>query len=304
MNVELSDVHVSFGPVKALAGVSVGLRPGEVTVLVGPNGAGKSTLLSVLLGLVRPDAGQLRVDGATLPFGFGGLPRAFRARLGYLPEAVAFAETLTGRQVLAFFARARGVARADVGRMLERVGLAGAADRAVRGYSRGMRQRLGLGAALLGDPELLVLDEPTGGLDQTGLSLLWEVLAAWRAAGRTVVLTTHDLALIERRADAMVVFASGRVHASGTPDALRRRAHLPVRVRLSAHDRTELPALLAALGDPRAAIVEDQVVCPVAPDQLHRVLSSVDAGRLARLRVEEPGLDEVYDALLARREVA
>src|SRR5690606_1751880 len=107
-----------------------------------------------------------------------------------------------------------------------------AADRAVRGYSRGMRQRLGLGVALLSEPELLVLDEPTGGLDQEGLGVLWSVLDEWRAAGRTVVMSTHDVASVERRADEVVVLQAGRVRAHGSPDALRRSSALPVRVRM------------------------------------------------------------------------
>lgn len=301
MKVTLSDIAVRFGAVHALAGVSVTLEPGQVTVLVGPNGAGKSTLLGVLLGLVRADAGELRVNDGTVVVGRGGLPRHLRARLGYLPEAVAFAEGLTGRQVLSFFGHARGVDARAVTHMLEEVGLTLAADRAVRGYSRGMRQRLGLGAALLGEPELLVLDEPTGGLDQAGLALLWRVLAAWSAAGRTVVLTTHDLALIERRAHKMVVLSGGRLVAEGTPDALRHRVQLPVRLRLTPAHEAEAPALAAALAGrgltPHA--LGDQLVAEVSGAGLHDALKGVDLDRLRRLRVEEPGLDEVYEALIA-----
>src|SRR5690606_20909685 len=133
------------------------------------------------------------------------VPNALRERLGYLPEAPALSENLTGRQVMRFFASARGVSSRRVEEVLERVGLAQAAGRSVGGYSRGMRQRLGLGVAILAEPDLLVLDEPTGGLDQQGLTLLWSVLAEWRERGRTVLVTTHDLALIERRADQLYV---------------------------------------------------------------------------------------------------
>src|SRR5690606_31237042 len=134
------------------------------------------------------------------------------------------------REVVAFFASARGAPRARVAAVLERVGLEGASRRAVRGYSRGMRQRLGLAVALVASPDILVLDEPTGGLDQDALVLLWSVLDEWRAAGRIVLLASHEIALLERRVDRLALLASGRLVAEGTPAALRRSARLPLRV--------------------------------------------------------------------------
>jgi Cu-processing system ATP-binding protein len=299
MDVVLEGIAVRFGEVQALRGVDVALPAGRVTVLVGPNGAGKSTLLSVLLGLVTPDAGTVRADGRALVWGRFGLDPAYRARLAYLPEAVAFSEVLTGTQVLSFFARARGVPQARVRPTLERVGLLAAADRVVAGYSRGMRQRLGLGISLIGEPELLVLDEPTSGLDQQGIGLLWEVLAEWRAAGKSVVLTTHDLALIERRADHLLVFAQGRVLAEGTPDQLRRSVHLPIRLRLTvASEHVDLAfSRLKTLG--HAVRFEDgAVIADLDPDRLRQAIRVVDDLDVLRTRVEEPGLDEIYEALI------
>jgi len=232
MDLCIDRLTVDFGSVLALENVSMDLHNGEVTVLAGPNGAGKSTLLSVLLGLIAPDRGQVRVNGRVAAS--AGRPSALwlREQLGYLPEAVAFSDNLSGRQVLRFFALARGVSSSRVEDMLERIGLSRAANRRVSTYSRGMRQRLGLGVAILHTPELLVLDEPTGGLDQQGLHLLWEVLEEWKSAGRLVAMSTHELALIERRATRVHVLVDGVLRASGTPAELRDKSGLPLEMRV------------------------------------------------------------------------
>lgn len=241
MRLHIEDLWVRFGSLVALQGVNLMVEPGRVTVVVGPNGAGKSTLMSVILGLLKPHQGRLIVhedgiandDGAAAEGRLVASPQSatstsFRERIGYLPEAASFSANQSGRQLLRFFASARGTAPTAINPTLERVGLLDAAHRRVGGYSRGMRQRLGLAVAILHTPELLILDEPTGGLDQHGLSVLWDILDEWRTAGRTVLLSTHELALIERRADILHVIASGRLRASGTPDELREQAGLPI----------------------------------------------------------------------------
>jgi len=302
MHLRIEGLAVHFGPVHALAGVDLALDAGNVAVLAGPNGAGKSTLMAVLLGLLEPDAGTVLMDGRDLVTSGRRFRREIREQLGYLPESVAFAENLNGRQILRFFARARGVPLSRCDDVLERVGLAPAAARPVRGYSRGMRQRLGLGVAILSEPDLLLLDEPTGGLDQQGLGLLWEVRAEWRDAGRTALVSTHDLALIEARADEVHVLSAGRVVAFGSPDALRRQADLPVRVRLEVAEAAaeglagELSGLLGVPVD----LAVGQVGLSVASGDLLAVLDRVGRHRadVEHLRVEEPGLDAVYERLL------
>jgi len=303
MNISVEQLRVGFGTVQALDGVSLPFAPGEVAVLAGPNGAGKSTLFSVLLGLVRPDSGAVRVDGRDVLMGSRKDRVAFRARLGYLPEAVAFSENLTGRQVMKFFARARGIAADRREEVLSLVGLAGPAGRAVRGYSRGMRQRLGLGIAILSEPELLVLDEPTGGLDQEGLTVLWDVLAQWKQAGRTVLVSTHDLALVERRADAVHVMSRGKLVASGSPDELRRRTQLPVVVKVEVGDPVRAEELAGGLSARLGVPVDlgvGSLSLQVAPAELLGVMRAIEQSSegIGGLRVEEPGLDEVYQRLL------
>lgn len=292
-------VFVRFGEVDALDDVSLVLEAGKATMLAGPNGAGKTTLLKVLLGLVRPDHGAFEVDGQRAL-----VDNAWKERVGYLPEAVAFSENLSGLQQLRFFARARGVSREHTESVLERVGLHAARRRAVRGYSRGMRQRLGLAVAILTNPDLLILDEPTAGLDQEGLAVLWSVLEEWRQQRRMVLVSTHDLALMERRVDEMCVLREGRVLAHGSANDLRTAARLPHHVWFEVSDDDARVRLLCEAmekwGKGRVERRDGIVGVEVAPEAILELMEiqSGFPGTVRGLRVEEPTLDIVYDRLL------
>lgn len=297
---ELRDVAVRFGAVQALAGVTVGVDAGEILMLAGPNGAGKSTLLKVLLGLVRPDKGELFVDNK-----LARVDRHFKHSVSYLPEAVAFPDNLSGRQVLRFFAAARGVEKRRVDVVLEEVGLKAAMKRAVRGYSRGMRQRLGLALALLPEADVLILDEPTGGLDQEGLSVLWEVLARTREAGRLVLLSSHDLSLLERRVDRICILRQGKVVACAAPGDLRQLVSMPINVRFGLSDDAEQRAALTAALEGWAHTRQmhqhlDELEVEIEPQALLPLmdLRGDFPGAVNAIRVKEPGLDAVYERLL------
>jgi Cu-processing system ATP-binding protein len=189
--------------------------------------------------------------------------------------------------------------------VLERVGLAAAGRRAIRGYSRGMRQRLGLGVAILATPDLLVLDEPTAGLDQEGLEVLWSVLAEWRDAGRMVLTSTHDLALMERRVDAICVLKGGRVRAQGSAEDLRRAAGLPHRIWLDVASGREtrverLCSVLERWGHGSVERVGDRIRIDVPADDVLELmkLQAGFPGVVVGIRVEEPTLDLVYSEIL------
>jgi Cu-processing system ATP-binding protein len=225
---ELLQVDKRYTGVQALRDLSLTLQGGEVLGLLGHNGAGKTTAMKLLLGVIAPSAGAVRLFGESPT---GPRARQLRLRIGYLPESVRFYEQLSGREVLRYFARLKGVARAEQAPLLEQVGLGAAADRRVRTYSKGMRQRLGLAQALLGKPRLLLLDEPTAGLDPLAIQEFYQLLDRLRSAGTTVLLSSHVLPGIERHIDRAAILGQGRLRALGTLEELSLAAGLPLTIR-------------------------------------------------------------------------
>ena len=204
--------------VRAVVDLSMEVRRGEIFGLLGPNGAGKTTTIKMLLGFVRPTLGRATVAG----FPAGSL--ASRRRLGYLPENPALYEYLDGIEYLRFAGRLSGLSRADAARsadvLLEKVGLAGRADRAIRRFSKGMVQRLGLAQALIGDPEIVILDEPMSGLDPIGRKDVRDLIFELRRQGRTVLFSTHILSDVEAICDRIGIIAEGRLTDCGTLSSL------------------------------------------------------------------------------------
>ena len=199
-----------YGAATAVDRLTFQVEPGLVTAFLGPNGAGKTTTLRMLLGLVTPTAGRALVDGRR----YAELEDPRRV-VGAVLEATGFHPGRRGRDHLRILAEAGGIARARVEEVLERVGLAEAAGRRVGGYSLGMRQRLGLAAALLGDPGVLILDEPANGLDPAGMAELRELLRELAAEGRTVLMSSHVLSEVAQTVDRVVVIADGTLRWSG-----------------------------------------------------------------------------------------
>jgi ABC-2 type transport system ATP-binding protein len=196
----------------AVAGLDLCVPSGGVYGFLGPNGAGKTTTIRCLLGLVRPTSGRMRMLGEDVP---ERLPSTIR-RVGAIVETPALLPTLTGRENLQLLGAIDAVGRHRSDELLEQVGLATAAGQAVRKYSLGMRQRLGLAAALLKDPALLILDEPANGLDPSGMREIRTLLRALGAEGRTVFVSSHLLSEVEQTCDSVAILSAGRCIASGT----------------------------------------------------------------------------------------
>ena len=208
--VSLRGLTKRYGDRVAVEDLTIDVPAGVVAGFVGPNGAGKTTTMAMLLGLVTPTAGTGTVLGAPL-----GDPGAFLGGVGALIEGPAFYPGLTGAQNLAVLATAAGHDTAEIPGLLERVGLAGRADDRVRRYSFGMKQRLGIAAALLGDPRLLILDEPINGLDPAGVHEMRGLIGRLASGGRTVLVSSHVLAELEQVSDWVIVIDGGRLVFQG-----------------------------------------------------------------------------------------
>ncbi len=293
--IALEKVAKRYGAEDVLHGIDLTLAEGEVVALVGHNGAGKTTLIKLMLGLTQPSAGALRVLGADpADASFVKL----RQKIGFLPETIVFRGAMTGRETLRFFARLKDQPAAACERLLELVGLGHAADRRVSTYSKGMRQRLGLAQALLGAPRLLLLDEPTTGLDPSLRKEFYEIIARLRETGVTTLIASHALTEIEARTDRVAILRQGEMVAAGTIDALRRSANLPVRIRLS-------------VAPGRAAAVAEQIGTQVRSVEVNGAdvdLACLNGEKMAVLQrlaeitgpvqdvdIRAPNLEDLYD---------
>jgi ABC-2 type transport system ATP-binding protein len=291
--IEVSGLGKRFGQVAAVDDLSFTVRPGVVTGFLGPNGAGKTTTLRMLLGLVRADAGT-----AT----FGGTPYAKLERpletVGAALDA-SFHPGRTGRDHLRVYATAAGLPRQRVDTVLEQVGMSDYAGRRVGGYSLGMRQRLSLATALLGDPGVLVLDEPINGLDPEGIRWIRGFLQQLAAEGRTVLISSHLLSEVQQSVDEVVIIARGKLMRTGTLASLE--LDRAPRTIVDSPDRPALAAALAAAGLAYAEGRNGFIVDEPEPGRVGRAafVGGVELSELHRLKSE---LEDAFLALVGEGE--
>jgi len=243
---QFSDAGKTYGSKTVLDHVSLNIEQGSVVALVGHNGAGKTTMMKLLLGLIRPSHGEVKVLGAD-PAGSSGVDS--RRHLGFLPETISFQSAMTGLEAMNFYARLKRVDLKLNMELLERVGLEGAARQRIKTYSKGMRQRLGLAQAMLGEPKVLLLDEPTTGLDPQLRRRFYDTLTSLKNDGATILLSSHALSELETRIEKIAIMNKGRLIASGSLYDLRNKANIPVRIRLLTRDGSadEIAGLLAGV---------------------------------------------------------
>jgi ABC-2 type transport system ATP-binding protein len=289
--IEIRRLTKRYRKVVAVDDLSFSVLPGRITGFVGPNGAGKTTTLRSLLGLVTPTSGEALIEGKP----YARLP-APATRVGAVLETSTFHPGRSGRNHLRTIAAAAGIPRGRVEELLELVGLSGAARRRVGGYSLGMRQRLGLAAALMGDPEILVLDEPANGLDPEGIRWLRTFLRGLAAEGRTVLVSSHVLAELAQTADDVAIIAKGRLVAHAPVDELTARAGAGTRVR--SPDAARLRGLLAAEGI--EATEAGEALAVKAPPERVGELAAANGIVLHELTTESSSLEEVVLELTGR----
>jgi Cu-processing system ATP-binding protein len=291
--VEIKDVTKRYGRIEAVTDVSFDLGEGEIVALIGHNGAGKTTLIKLMLGLIRPTAGTIRVLAENPAAG----QFAARRRLGYLPESVSFNAALTGREIQTFYARLKREPLAKALDLLDRVGLGAASRRRVGTYSKGMRQRLGLAQALIGRPRVMLLDEPTTGLDPELRQSFYDLMRDLAADGATVLLSSHALTELEERAGRVIIMNRGTMVANGSIDELRRVAGLPtkIRLRVSGDDTGAMPSWLGPTVHARR-LNGHVVEIDAAPEQKIGVLrrAMAEGTPVEDLEVAAPTLDELY----------
>jgi len=282
-----------YGPVTAVDALSFDVVPGLVTAFLGPNGAGKTTTLRMLLGLVAPTEGEALIGGRR----YADLTNP-RRTVGAVLEATGFHPGRTGRDHLRVIAQGAGLEAGKVAGALDRVGLTAAAGRRVRGYSLGMRQRLGLAAALLGDPQVLVLDEPANGLDPAGVHWLRGFLRQFADAGLTVLISSHVLAEVAQTVDHVLIISRGKLVREARLDELTAGMGGAVRVRSP------------EAGKLREALERDGIASTEASGALYaQGTTSERVGEIAaasgivlhELRVEQSSLEEIFLELTAEK---
>lgn len=286
---DIRAVAKNFGAVAALAGVNISAAAGERIALLGHNGAGKTTLFKLILGFLSPDAGAIAIAGAAPG------STAARKAISYLPENVAFPGTLTGAEAIALYARLKRAAPASAAEALDRVGLAGAATRRINGYSKGMRQRLGLAIASLNAPSLILLDEPTTGLDAASRAEFYDRFRRLAANGATVVYSSHTLNDIAGNADRIIILKAGRIVAEGDEATLRAMTKIPSKIIFRFREAETEDAARAIGGRIEAG---GEVVIDCAPQDkmatLARVLAATEP---LDVEIRDASLSEIFTAL-------
>lgn len=298
--IEAKGLTKQYGNFTAVDNISLALQKGEVYGLLGPNGSGKTTTILMLLGLTEPSAGEIRVLGLDP----GRRPLSVKAQVGYLPDSVGFYDNMTARENLFYIARLNGLARAEAhGRItaaIDRMGLSESSSHKVGTFSRGMRQRLGVAELLLKQPQIIIMDEPTLGLDPDAARRFLQTIQTLKEEGITIMLSSHLLHQVQAVCDRVGLFRNGRIVLEGSVSELAQRVlGGAYRIRLQADG--SVPALsqalrhlpgLVALHPNAGNWYELETTSDLRAEAAHEVIMA--GGKLTALEIETPSLDEIY----------
>jgi ABC-2 type transport system ATP-binding protein len=302
---EASDLWKSYGPREVVAGLTLRANSGEILGLLGPNGAGKTTTVSLLCGLLKPDRGSVTLDGEPI----AGDASAVKRRIGIAPQELALYEDLSAIRNLELFGALYGVARAQLtgaaARALELVGLTGRAKDKPATFSGGMKRRLNIACALVHDPDVLLLDEPTVGVDPQSRNAIFSNIEALRDHGKTVIYTTHYMEEAERLCDRIVIIDHGKVIASDTLQELAKQVPVLSALRFEVDGTVDTALLAVEAGVRSAQYVDGQLL--VGIDDLAHMLPLLltwlaDRGHTVRgIASSQAGLEDVFLALTGRQ---
>ncbi|AFL98672.1 ABC-type multidrug transport system, ATPase component [Desulfitobacterium dehalogenans ATCC 51507] len=294
---EVKHAQKFYGQFQAVKDINLTIKKGEIYALLGHNGAGKSTLIKMILGLVKPSVGMIGIEGLN----YDVKNKEIKKRVGYLPERMNFYDNLTAWETLSFYAKLKGITKKRCEEVLEQVGLSEARHRRVGTFSKGMQQRLGLAQAIIHRPDLLVLDEPTTGLDPIGILELKEMIRNWNKEGTTILFSSHNLNDVEELAQQIGIMNRGEIIAQGTLKELQNKLGMPTKIEI---DLSVIPDNLEKI------LVEKQIEtfqvegrtisidCP--KDKKTQVIAAVMDGvlKVLDLRLKEPGLNSIYQRIM------
>jgi len=292
----LEKVKMRYGKRTVLDSLDMVLREGECVALAGHNGAGKSTVMKLILGLISPSEGEVRLLGHQAS---GSHSVKLRFDIGYLPEVVSLYPNLTGKETLDFYAKLKQIKDKSYPELLAKVGIANAAKQRVNTYSKGMKQRLALAQSLLGDPKILLFDEPTTGLDPASRQQFYGIVRELRERGATILLCTHALAELEGNVDRVVVMNQGQKVADGSMESLRTESGLTYRVQVKTSKDSPPDSTLDWL---RIAPNLYRFNCEQSEKMslLGRLLQNSE---VLDVNTHAPSLDEIYAHYLEREDV-
>lgn len=295
---EVKHAQKFYGPFQAVKDINLTVEKGEIYALLGHNGAGKSTLIKMILGLVKPSAGTIAIEGLN----YDAKNKEIKKRVGYLPERMNFYDNLTAWETISFYAKLKGITRKRCEEVLEQVGLREAEHRRVGTFSKGMQQRLGLAQAIIHKPDLLVLDEPTTGLDPIGILELKAMIRNWNREGTTILFSSHNLNDVEELAQRIGIMNRGEMIAQGSLAELQDRLGLPTKIKIDlAVIPVDLEEILVGKRIKTFQVEGKTVSIDCPKDKKTQVITAVMDGMLKvlDLRLEEPGLNSIYQNIMA-----
>lgn len=294
---EVNNVQKFYGKFPAVKDMTFRINKGEIFALLGHNGAGKSTLIKMILGLVKPSLGKIKIEGLT----YDDKNRKIKEKIGYLPERMNFYDNLTAWETITFYAKLKNITFDRCEEVLKQVGLGEAKHRRVGAFSKGMQQRLGLAQAIIHKPDLLVLDEPTTGLDPLGIIELKKMIRQWNKEGTTVFFSSHNLNDVEELAQNIGIMHQGELVLEGSLQELQERLNLQAKIEIELSSiPIDLEQRLKKINIKEYLIKQNKIIIYSASNKKMQLLKSIlQAGlNVQDFFLEEPGLNLIYQSLM------
>ncbi|MEM1513679.1 MAG: ABC transporter ATP-binding protein [Candidatus Thermoplasmatota archaeon] len=300
--IEVKNLKKTYNGLIAVKNISFEVKNGEVFSLLGPNGAGKTTTIKAILGLIKIDEGEIRINGIDV---FSN-EREVKKLVAYLPETPSFYENLTALQTLEFFAELRGVEKSKCIEILKEVGLGDAINRKVGGFSKGMIQRLGLAQCMMGSPSILILDEPTGGLDALGAYEIRNKIREMKKEGVTIILSSHILSEVQELSDRVAIMNRGSIIAIDSVEKLSQKLKIKPKLKINVLNLSEqiIQVIRKIEGVENAKIEGNIIEVECSSETKASVINAIEnaGGKIIDFKTVEPTLEEIFVKMVKENE--